>query len=565
MFSTAEQIHNDFVSYLEAYNEITGRARQRFENADWQEASADSLARLNLYRDHIAATLEVLRATLPRGMGDRETWRRFRSEYEELIESKANRQLAETWFNSITRKVFHTVGVDKDVEFVDRDFDPPTAGEKALSLVVIEVDGDPASAVRRIVEKVEFETAFADLESDATIAGQRIADSLGDRLADLGRIEMVGPPFFRGHSAYLIGRMALADGTLRPLVITIRNPSGQLIIDAVILREDDVSILFSFTRSYFRVAIERPSSLIAFLATLMPRKRIAELYTSLGHNKHGKTELYRDLLTHLDSTDHKFKVSRGAVGLVMIVFDMDDYDIVFKIIRDTFPPPKTTTRGAVMGRYRLVFEHDRAGRLVEAHEFEHLSLRESRFDQELVEILREEASRTIEFANERLIISHAYLERKVIPLNLYIREQPKELVEDAIVAYGRCIKDLMVSNIFPGDMLLKNFGVTRHGRVVFYDYDELGRITDCRFRPIPDSDDPLDEMADTPWFSVGEGDVFPEEFPRFMGLAPDLMRLFRQHHDDLFDHRTWVGVQQRLMAGELIEIFPYGPELRFSP
>jgi len=294
----------------------------------------------------------------------------------------------------------------------------------------------------------------------------------------------------------------------------------------------------------------------------MPRKRVAELYTSLGFNKHGKTELYRDLLAHVRSTDQRFTVSRGAVGLVMIVFDMDDYDIVLKIIRDRFPPPKTTTRNAIMERYQLVFEHDRAGRLVEAHEFEHLSLRQSRFEPELLDILADEARRTVEFSDERLVISHAYLERKVTPLNVYIREESEERVRDAIVAYGRCIKDLMASDIFPGDMLMKNFGVTRHGRVVFYDYDELGRITECRFRPIPVSDDPDDEMAETPWFGVREGDIFPEEFPRFMGLTPDLMALFRRHHGDLFDHRTWNGVRARLLEGERIEIFPYGPEQR---
>ena len=562
MPSATQLILNDFYSYMDRFNEVTSRAQQHFEKADWEAASDDALLRLNLYRRLNRATMDVLDEVLSRRMTDRETWRGFRGDYRALIENEANWELAETWFNSVTRKVFHTVGVDKDVEFVDRDFDRPTTGEEDLGLVVLHVDDDLPSLVQLMIETVGFEAPFADLSSDAEVAAERITESLGGRLAELERIELIGTPFFRSHGAYVICRMVLADGSLHPLVLSIRNPSGHLVVDAVILTEDDVSILFSFTRAYFQVAVERPSALVAFLETLMPRKRLAELYNSLGYNKHGKTELYRDLLSHVLSTDRKFTISRGAIGLVMIVFDMDDYDIVFKVIRDRFPPPKTTTRGAIQERYRLVFEHDRAGRLVEAHEFEHLSLREIRFDADLVEILRDEAGRTIEFANERLIISHAYLERKVTPLNLYIREQPRKLVEDAIIAYGRCIKDLMASNIFPGDMLLKNFGVTRHGRVVFYDYDELGRITDCRFRPIPESDNPADDMADTPWFSVGEGDVFPEEFPRFMGLAPDLTALFREHHSDLFDHRTWVGVQQRLAAGERIEIFPYGPELR---
>jgi isocitrate dehydrogenase kinase/phosphatase len=564
MPGTAQLILNDFYAYLRRFNEITGRSKDHFQKADWVAGREDAALRLKLYRMLNSATIDVLYEVLRQRMGDRETWHRVRGDYRVLIEEEPNWQLAETWFNSVTRKVFHTVGVDKDVEFLEREFVRPTAGEEFLSLVIMHVDDDLVSIVQLLLETVDFETPFEDFDHDVTVAAGRISDSLGERRDDLERIEMVGVPLFRGQGAYVICRMVLTDGSVRPLVFSLRNPDGRLQIDAVVLTEDGVSILFSFTRAYFQVVLEHPAALIAFLQTLMPRKRIAELYTSLGYNKHGKTELYRDLLSHVLSTSYQFSVSRGSVGLVMIVFDMDDYDIVFKIIRDQFPPPKTTTRNAIQERYRLVFEHDRAGRLVEAHEFEHLSFREIRFDEELIEILRTEASRTVEFANEQLVISHAYLERKVTPLDIYIREEPRERVERAIIAYGRCIKDLMVSNIFPGDMLLKNFGVTRHGRVVFYDYDELGRITDCRFRPIPESDNPYDDMADTPWFSVGEGDVFPAEFPRFMGLPPDLMRLFRQHHDDLFDHRTWVDVQRRLELGELIEIFPYRPELRIS-
>ena len=431
-----------------------------------------------------------------------------------------------------------------------------------IPLLDLILDDDLAALVRGAIDSMRFDTPFRDVRADARVVAERVVDSLGENVVHLRGIEMLPSPFFRGHGAYLMGRMVLVDDSVRPLVISVRNPDGKLEVDAVILEEDDVSILFSFTRAYFHVATEHPSGVVAFLETLMPRKRRAELYTSLGFNKHGKTELYRDLLSHLLSTDVQFTMSRGAVGLVMIVFDMDDYDIVFKIIRDTFPPPKTTTRGAIKEKYRLVFEHDRAGRLVEAHEFEHLSLRRIRFDSALAEILRTEASRSVDYANDRLIISHAYLERKVTPLNLYVREESDEKVKAAIIAYGRCIKDLMASNIFPGDMLLKNFGVTRHGRVVFYDYDELGLITECRFRAIPESDNPDDDMSDTPWFSVGEGDVFPAEFPRFMGLSPALMEVFNQHHRDLFDHQTWLDVRDRLEAGERIEIFPYGPELR---
>ena len=562
MAGVAQLILSDFHSYMDRFNEVTGRAKSHFEAGDWNTAHVDALVRLNLYGRLNRETIKRLDGMLADRIGIREGWERYHADYSELLLDLPNWELAETWFNSITRKVFTTVGVDKQVEFIDRDFDRRSVEEESLSLIVWAGAEDISSLIRLVVDAMGFETPFDDLVADAGVVAERVSASLGADLENLVQIEMIAAPFFRGQGAYVIGRMVFANGTIRPLVLSIRNPAGHLQIDAVLLEEDDVSILFSFTRAYFQVATDHPSALIAFLETLMPRKRSAELYTSLGFNKHGKTELYRDLLAHVLSTECRFEVSGGSVGLVMVVFDMDDYDIVFKIIRDKFAPPKTTTRGAIMEKYRLVFEHDRAGRLVEAHEFEHLSLREIRFAPELVETLRSEASRTIEFTNDRLVISHAYLERKVTPLNLYLREESKERAEAAIIAYGRCIKDLMASNIFPGDMLLKNFGVTRHGRVVFYDYDELVLITDCRFRAIPESDNPYDDMSDTPWFSVGEGDVFPEEFPRFLGLPGWLMEVFRTHHSDLFDHRTWVRVRDRLEGGERIAIFPYGPELR---
>jgi isocitrate dehydrogenase kinase/phosphatase len=335
-------------------------------------------------------------------------------------------------------------------------------------------------------------------------------------------------------------------------------------VDAVILSEDDVSVLFSFTRSYFHVDVKRPNELVSFLKSIMPRKRIAELYISIGHNKHGKSELYCDLLHHLSRSDKKFELAQGERGMVMEVYTMSDYDLVFKIIKDHFTYPKNTTRNAVMAKYELVFKHDRAGRLVDAQEFEHLQFNRNRFSNELLDSLKRNAAQNVIINDDTIIVKHAYVERRVTPLNIYLREVNEAKALTAVVDYGNAIKDLAASNIFPGDLLLKNFGVTRHGRIVFYDYDELCLLSICNFRVMPQSRSYDEELSAEPWFGVGENDVFPEELRNFIGLQGVLREVFLEHHDDLFDVHFWQQVQSRISSGEPIDIFPYGQNKRLA-
>jgi isocitrate dehydrogenase kinase/phosphatase len=380
----------------------------------------------------------------------------------------------------------------------------------------------------------------------------------------VGRAEIVRSVFYRGQSAYIVG-LLYAGSVRMPMVLSLRHEtSGGVVVDAVLLTEDAVSILFSFTRSYFHVDVARPYDLVRFLGRLMPRKRVAELYISIGQNKHGKTELYRDLLRHLNATDERFEHVPGTQGMVMVVFGMPGYDDVFKVIRDRFPPPKRTTRSTIMDKYRLVSQHDRAGRLIDAQNFQHLEFDRSRFDPDLLSELLSEASRTVRVEGDTVVISHLYVERRVIPLDLFAREAVAPAATAAVIDYGQAIKDLACTNIFPGDLLTKNFGVTRHGRVVFYDYDELSSLTDVSFRELPEPRDETEALAETPWFSVDDNDVFPEEHQRFLGLPPDLRRALMARHGDLFEVEPWKMVQRRIEAGELIEIFPYDDESRLA-
>jgi len=284
---------------------------------------------------------------------------------------------------------------------------------------------------------------------------------------------------------------------------------------------------------------------------------VAELYIALGYDRHGKAELFRDLSRHLAASTDRFEFAEGDRGMVMVVFTLPSYDMVFKVIRDRFAHPKQTTRRQVLERYELVFHHDRAGRLVDAQQFEHLTFPRRRFGEDLLAELREETADTVSIEGDRVAIRHLYVERRVRPLNLFLREAPPAAARAATLDFGQTIKDLAATNIFPGDVLLKNFGVTRHGRVIFYDYDELAPLTDCNFRRLPEPRTLEEEMAAEPWFYVGPHDMFPEEFLPFIGLHGELRELFLQAHGDLFDAEFWKRMQALHRAGEIVDIFPY--------
>ncbi|MFN8498118.1 MAG: bifunctional isocitrate dehydrogenase kinase/phosphatase [Anaerolineae bacterium] len=552
----AGAILSAFDTYQTEYRLITQRSQSRFETRDWLGANADAVARLELYPTVIRQIVADIRSILGDHCRDRAVWRLMKERYTELIGRRDDIETAETFFNSVTRRIFATVGVDPQIEYVASEVKGRRSQDTPL-LHRYDGRGGLAPLLRAILADHPFNAPYADLERDVRLAAARIEASLAEReLGGVDAADVVRHVFYRNKAAYIIARLHCGDKRV-PLALCLLNDERGITIDAVLLTADEVSILFSFTRSYFHVEVESPYELIEFLKSIMPRKPMSELYTSIGFNKHGKTELYRELLAHLAHSDSKFEIARGEKGMVMLVFTMPSFDVVFKIIKDRFAYPKKTTRDGVMERYQLVFKHDKAGRLVDAQEFEHLEFDRARFTPELVEEMLAIAANTVTVTDDKVIIKHLYTERRLTPLNIFIKEATGDALYDAIVDYGVAIKDLAATNIFPGDLLLKNFGVTRHSRIVFYDYDELCLVTDCRFRALPDSDDAVDEFRADLVFYVDEHDIFPEQFEKFLGLPLPQRKIFMAHHRDLLDPAFWNEMKARHDAGEVMDIFPY--------
>jgi len=559
----AVAIGNGFGEYHNEFKAITRRARTRFEQRDWHGMLADSQSRLELRNKIIARTVSAIRELLGERVNDHTVWVGIKAVYSGLIADREDWEIAETFYNSVTRRIFATVGVDAQIEFVDTDFDaPPTHARAPILRSYAQVESS-AALVEQLLRDFAFTAPYADLARDA----QRVAAQIGRELRRLSaplmltRVQVANQIFYRGRRAYLVGKLYAGAHTL-PMILALQNEAGGVYVDAALLDEDDVSILFSFTRAYFFVEADRPYELVRFLQALMPRKRLAELYTSLGYHKHGKTELYRDLLKHLAQSDDQFEIAPGERGMVMLVFHLPSYEAVFKIIKDSFDEPKRTTPEQVKAKYNLVFRHDRAGRLVDAQEFEHLAFDRARFGDALLGEMLRTAGRTARIEGDSVVIQHLYVERRLEPLNLYVKYADDDAVRRAVMDYGNAIKDLAKANIFTGDILLKNFGVTRHGRVISYDYDELCLLTDLDFRRLPQARNDDDEFAEEAWFYVGENDFFPEEFNKWLGLASQWKEVFLQHHADLFDTPFWNDVKTRLLAGEVIDILPYAESKR---
>jgi isocitrate dehydrogenase kinase/phosphatase len=552
----ADLLVRQWVALRERFDDVTRRAAARFEGRDWHGMQSDALERLGLYRQTTDAALAELRRSHGAHLADHTLWPPLKQAFSSRIAGRADRLLAETFLNSITRRVFATVGVDRGIEFVDSDFDPaPTEAQAPLHETL--VDPDARELVRRVLRRFSLAAPWSDFEADVRAVARLIEDVAAVEGAGCGfEAQLLPMLFYRNQGAYVVGRLK-GCGRWRPLILALLHRPDGLMVDAALVDEDDAARVFSFTRSYFLVAVERPVALVEFLHAIMPGKRVHELWTSLGFNKHGKTELYRHLLRHLRESSDSFRHAPGQRGLVMAVFTLPSYDVAFKVIRDHIQRPKEIGREHVMAKYQLVFQRDRAGRLVDAQEFEHLAFERRRFEPALLEELLATAPSGVVPRGDAVEIRHLYTERRLTPLDVYLRESEPVAAEHAVLDYGQCLRDLAGTNIFPGDLLLKNFGVTRQQRVVFYDYDELALLDDCRFRDLPQPRDDEEEMAGEAWYYVGQNDIFPEEFLPFIGLSGRLREVFLDAHGELLTPRYWWDMQERVRAGELHEIFPY--------
>jgi isocitrate dehydrogenase kinase/phosphatase len=568
--SIARAILAGFDRHYRLFREASARARILFERADWPTLRALARERILMYDRRVQEAVEEVRSRFPEAETDESLWPAIKLAYIPLLHEHRQPECAETFYNSVACQVLHRRYYRNEFIF----WRPAVATEH--------LEGDePAyrsyyplrKTLRRtllaIVRGFGLANPWEDLHRDlrSVVRALRARFPRPARARPSLQIQVLGSLFFRNKAAYAVGKIVNGSEEVPFAVPILQNARGELYLDALLLDADQLIILFSFARAYFFVDMEVPAAYVSFLRQLMPRKPRAEMYMSVGLAKQGKTLFYRDLFYHLKHSSDNFVVAPGIKGMVMLVFTLPSFPYVFKLIRDRFAPPKDMDRQTVIDKYQLVKMHDRVGRMADTLEYSLVALPLERFDPKLIEELKAEAASSIEFEDERVVFKHVYIERRMQPLNLYLEEANRDgdaaRMRQALHEYGYAIKELAGAGIFPGDMLLKNFGVTRHNRVVFYDYDEIAYMIDCNFRRIPPPRSIEDEMSAEPYYSVGPQDVFPEQFAHFLVSDPRARELFLERHADLVRPEFWAGKQAQLRAGAEEDVYPYPEEIRF--
>ncbi|MFO1193432.1 MAG: bifunctional isocitrate dehydrogenase kinase/phosphatase [Rhodoferax sp.] len=592
-YDIAKAMMDGFNRHYRLFRTESARAKHRFETADWHGQQRAQRERIEFYDLRVRECSTRLEREFKAGEQPMEVWQQIKLHYIGLLVDHHQPELAETFFNSVTTKILHRSYFQNDFIFV----------RPAVSTEYIENDEPQAlptyrsyyptqetmtQTLERVIADFDLRLAFDDLPRDVALVHDAMRRRLGDvKLRANFQLQVLSSLFFRNKGAYLVGKIINGFNEHPFALPVLHNKAGRLVIDAVLFGEDDLLILFSFARAYFMVDMEVPSAYVQFLRSMMPRKPRNEIYSALGLQKQGKTLFYRDFLHHLRHSSDKFRIAPGIKGMVMLVFDLPSFPYVFKVIKDYYPPQKDTTRDQIKGKYLLVKQHDRVGRMADTLEYSEVGFPRDRFDDELIAEIEKFAPSQLEISDRdgdgqtEVIIKHVYIERRMIPLNIYLQEafdlgagahatesatqRAREQIERGVIEYGNAIKDLVAANIFPGDMLWKNFGVTRHGKVVFYDYDEIEYITDCNFRRVPPPRNEEDEMSGEVWYSVGPKDVFPETFGPFLLGNPAVREVFMKHHADLLDASFWQAHKERIARGHVYDVFPYEREKRFAP
>jgi isocitrate dehydrogenase kinase/phosphatase len=566
----AQAMLEGFNRHYRLFRETSRAAQARFEAADWHGQQQAQRERIEFYDKRVAEAAERLTREFDAPRLPMDVWQQIKLHYIGLLTDHHQPELAETFFNSVSTRLLHRSYFRNDFLFV----------RPAVSTEYIEND-EPAAAptyrayyptretlrsmLERIVTNFQLEREFEDLPRDTDHLLAAFHAQLGTHMLRTNfQIQVLSALFFRNKGAYIVGKIINGFVETPFALPVVHGGSGQLVIDAALFGEDDLLLIFSFARAYFMVDMEIPSAYVTFLRSLMPRKPRSEIYNALGLQKQGKNIFYRDFLYHLRHSSDAFRIAPGIKGMVMLVFDLPSFPYVFKVIKDRYPPPKDTTRELIMSKYLLVKTHDRVGRMADTLEYSNVAFPRGRFTDALIDELKRECASVVEEDGDVIVIKHVYIERRMIPLNIYLAEASRDQLERAVVEYGHAIKDLVAANIFPGDMLWKNFGVTRHGKVVFYDYDEIEYLTDCNFRRVPTPRNEEEEMSGEVWYHVGPKDVFPETFGPFLLGNDGVREVFMRHHADLLDASFWQGCKERILAGHVHDVFPYDESKRFA-
>ncbi|WP_350593702.1 MULTISPECIES: bifunctional isocitrate dehydrogenase kinase/phosphatase [unclassified Pseudoalteromonas] len=570
----ARAVFAGFEAMFATFLNITLGAQSRFEQRQYHEVQSAMRERLQVYERQVKSVSEAVKVIAYAELSCPQTWQLAKNIYGNMVKNHENEPIAHTFFNS----TFGAIWDDKKIRTVHlfvlkaKYRTQPRPYDSLVKRISLQHGFN--SAIKTLITNQVFRVPFSNLNQDVATLQATLTQGAKQQCRQVyelinlndGYIEYAYSHFYRNKACYLIGRCIAKNGDNMPFAIAILNTPKGLKIDAVMMGADQLSLLFGFARTYFMVDTDQPARYVDYLSVLMPHKQRFELFNAIGFIKHAKTEFYRYKVDTTKNSPASFKyvAAPGTPGMVMLVFTIAGSDHVYKVIKDKFSAPKTATKAQVKEKYNFVKQADRVGRLVDTHEFRYLAFDLSRFSEQLLQQMKEHIGSSLIISGKALILKHVYVERKMTPLNLYINDCDSKALAQVMLDYGRAIKDLAGANIFPGDMLMKNFGVTRWGRVVFYDYDEICPLTDCNFREVPQTQNALEELSSDSYFDIEPNDIFPSQFKVFFSANELAFNAFNSHHSDLFNAQFWQTCQQQVQQGYLPDVYPYKQSWRFK-
>lgn len=570
----ARAVFAGFEAMFATFLNITLGAQSRFEQRQYHEVQSAMRERLQVYERQVKSVSEAVKVIAYAELSCPQTWQLAKNIYGDMVKNHENEPIAHTFFNS----TFGAIWDDKKIRTVHlfvlkaKYRTQPRPYDSLVKRISLQHGFN--SAIKTLITNQVFRVPFSNLNQDVATLQVTLTQGAKQQCRQVyelinlndGYIEYAYSHFYRNKACYLIGRCIAKNGDNMPFAIAILNTPNGLKIDAVMMGADQLSLLFGFARTYFMVDTDQPARYVDYLSVLMPHKQRFELFNAIGFIKHAKTEFYRYKVDTTKNSPASFKyvAAPGTPGMVMLVFTIAGSDYVYKVIKDKFSAPKTATKAQVKEKYNFVKQADRVGRLVDTHEFRYLAFDLSRFSEQLLQQMKEDIGSSLIISGKALILKHVYVERKMTPLNLYINDCDSKALAQVMLDYGRAIKDLAGANIFPGDMLMKNFGVTRWGRVVFYDYDEICPLTDCNFREVPQTQNALEELSSDSYFDIEPNDIFPSQFKVFFSANELAFHAFNSHHSDLFNAQFWQTCQQQVQQGYLPDVYPYKQSWRFK-
>jgi isocitrate dehydrogenase kinase/phosphatase len=565
--AVARALLDGFETHYTLMRQTGQAAKALFEAQDWATLKRLTSERIGWYDTRVAESVARLTRDFPSDVFTDARWGDVKLAYVALLLEHRQPELAEVFFNSVTTRVLHRRYFQNRFMFVR-----PSVSTEYLDLwepsyrCYYPARTGLRSTLATLVKDFGLTKPFADLERDVNCVVRALRRAMPRPLPvePNFQLQVLESLLFRGQEAYVVGR-AINGLSMVPFVVPIvHDGAGRLTLDAVLLDPRLLAVLFSSTRAYFLADIDVPSTWVHFLRRMLPSKPPWELYAMLGFGKASKALFYRDFLHHLRHSTDLMTLAPGTAGLVMVVFTLPSFPYVFKVIRDRPKPPKDVEPAMVKDRYRLVKRVDRAGRMADTLEYADVALPRARFSAELLDELRREVPSLLTEEEGSVVLKHVYIERRMTPLDLYLRQVKGDELERVVDDFGKCLEELAAANLFAGDLLYKNFGVTRLGRVVFYDYDEIDLVTQVNFRALPQARDDEDELRGEAWFQVGPKDVFPEEWRPFLCLTDEVKAVLEAKHERLFTAAFWNGLKTTLESGRPVRVTPYPDSVRFE-